>query len=353
MQTDLYQRELRLQEDEIYRLEDYIEEYQGIVRGYRCKVEELEDQLVERRPSERSISAPEAVDPEPLPAPALSEPENRPDPPEPLDMSGMPEIDMPETLSPPVEAPSDFETPPGGDEPPLFNGANATPIEPPAARVALAIDESSSRIKAAQASASIVTDETPPNPYPYAALTEPIRPPTNIDPEIQLQLYEDGGAMVAIVTASDDALLIDFAGEASVMLTDPSIDGSQRRIARWDFTPEEIAIDLSEPMLRLPVLLPTDVPEGRTLRVWIRIVDSMGKKRLQAIDARFNNGRLQSRDFANALPRRLPTVEDRLLRGPDESTAGIVEAVPSDGWRAAGARRVDTAVSPASFDSVW
>lgn len=45
LQRDLYQRELRLQEDEIYRLEDYIEQYQGIIREYRCRNAELEQQL--------------------------------------------------------------------------------------------------------------------------------------------------------------------------------------------------------------------------------------------------------------------------------------------------------------------
>ena len=55
MQTDLYQRELRLQEDEIYRLEDYIDEYQGIIAGYRCEIDDLKRELAESQ-SNRSVA---------------------------------------------------------------------------------------------------------------------------------------------------------------------------------------------------------------------------------------------------------------------------------------------------------
>lgn len=41
LQTDLYQRELRLQEDKIYQLQDCVDEYQAIIRGYRMEVAEL------------------------------------------------------------------------------------------------------------------------------------------------------------------------------------------------------------------------------------------------------------------------------------------------------------------------
>ena len=33
--------------DEIYRLEDYIEEYQGIIAGYRCEIDDLKRELRE------------------------------------------------------------------------------------------------------------------------------------------------------------------------------------------------------------------------------------------------------------------------------------------------------------------
>lgn len=358
MQTDLYQRELRLQEDEIYRLEDYIEEYQGIVRGYRCKVEDLEGDLRDRQESRSDSSAP-SLSPaaEELPVPAAT----RPDPPTAIDLSEMPEIQTPDPteLSPPAEATMPFGTPSADEEPPLFNGADASPIEPSTGQVAM-----SAGPKPIETVALVEAEPTPPNPYPLAKPVPYVAPATNTDSSLRLGIdtTEEIGVFVAVIASLEGEPLSDYDGEASVMLTDPTLDGRQRRIARWDFTSDEVATatGADDAFLRLPVVLPSEVPDDRPLRVWVRLVDGAGEKRLQAAEVRYLHGTLEltsptAKLAANAMPERLPpTVAPLPLPMPTESVA---ESLPSEGWRPASGRslnrRVDTAVAPASFEADW
>lgn len=366
MQTDLYQRELRLQEDEIYRLEDYIEEYQGIVRGYRCKVEDLERDLRDRQ-NERRNSSPPSLSPaaEELPTPAAT----RPDPPSAIDLSEMPEIETPDPteLSPPAEATTPLNVPSADEEPPLFNGADASPIGSPAntptSQVALATTTAGDR-RSIETATLVEAEPSPPNPYPLAKPAPYVAPATNTDPFLRLGIdtTNEPGVFVAVIATVEGEPLSGFAGEASIMLTDPTIDGRRRRIARWDFTTEEVttATGSDDSFLRLPVVLPTDVPDDRPLRVWVRLVDEAGGKRLQAAEVQFIHGTLELTNptdklAADAIPQRLPpTIATRPLPMPTES---IAESQPSEGWRPASDRslnrRVDTAVAPASFEADW
>src|SRR5690606_19873361 len=50
-ERDLVERELRMHEDQIYALEDYLEEYPEIVRRCRCENQELKRELEQLRAS--------------------------------------------------------------------------------------------------------------------------------------------------------------------------------------------------------------------------------------------------------------------------------------------------------------
>ena len=211
MEVDLYQRELRLQEDEIYRLEDYIEEYQALVRGYRCEIEELEQKLADDRPASPTPASPAPItrptnDPPQEPAPAFERPEP----------GFMPEIEMPD---PAPEAAPSLPAPGGSDLPPPFKPGSAShaprafPIQ----------------------TASAAT------PIESAAHEPPARV-TGVDRGFRVSASEEeSGVLLATVTAVTRESLAGFAGEASIMLTDPSIDGAGRRIARWDYSVAEVA----------------------------------------------------------------------------------------------------------------
>lgn len=368
LQTDLYQRELRLQEDEIYRLEDYVDEYQQIIRGYRCELAEARQKLAERQSARSTTPLDGRPETLPEPTPAL------PDKPEPLDLKPandeiMPDIEVPDP-SFDLPPPSDSTTAPSGEAPKFdpdapLDTSRHEPNERPTTQLASLNAEAghaTGELRKISAIAAAADLDAPPAPYPHAAIEKPIVPPRGVDESITLRLQPGPttGAgpttLTAILTEASANALDRFEGEASVMLTDPSIEGGRRRIARWDFTADEVAeawLTAGERTLELPIALPETTPTDRDLRVWVRLTGVAGEKRLQATPLRLGgrNGRI---DVASLLPRRLPT-----LGGPAEpgsfSVAEAEAAQPIEDWRPAGSgqpdRTIDPALLPASFES--
>lgn len=370
MQADLYQRELRLQEDEIYRLEDYIEEYQGIISGYRCEIDELKRELAASqsnrtaspvRPRSESVqlSPRRGVDRGDEESSLLTTPEPTDfDPPstEPL---------PPGSETPAEEAPA-FK--PGGandvtpkieqlEEAPAFEGAAiddrrasqiaATPREP------ALLQPTSATLPAIQ-----LRDETPPNPYPNAVAkrSPAIEPAPEMvgDPSLRVtaEATSDTTPTIAVLveaTQSTDALRR-FNGTISVMLTDPTEqEGVSKRIARWDFTEAEVrdAIGSDTAGLRFTIALPTETPTDRPLRLWVRMVDRSNQRKLQATSVRF-------------LAEPLRLIENQSLAGagslhrlPSAEGGDAIVRSENSGWRTPSAteRHVDSAVAPASYEA--
>lgn len=378
MQADLYQRELRLQEDEIYRLEDYIEEYQGIISGYRCEIDELKRELAASqsgRTTSPTTSRPDSVQLSPRRNESrLSDETSLLTTPEPTD------FDPPSTepLPPGSEAPTE-EAPafkPGRasedvpaieslDEAPAFEGAaiadrHASQIAEAPREPAL-LQPISAALPANRLPANQLRDETPPNPYPTAiAKRSPVVEPTPEmagDPSLRVTAEAtDDTATIAVVveTTAADALRR-FNGTVSVMLTDPTEqEGVSKRIARWDFTEAEVrdAIESDTAGLRLTIALPAETPTDRPLRLWVRMVDRSNQRKLQATSVRFLAEPLrlienESLAAAGSL-HRLPTADN------DRSRDTVVRTDAS-GWRTPNRnvteRRVDSAVAPASYEA--
>lgn len=364
VQTELFQRELRLQEDEIYRLEDYIEEYQSIIRGYRCEVAELKEELAEAR---QTAAEPPAPLPEPLPldgagrlrqgggsilSPSIDTPpiETPPEEPElPLDPDEL--IETPDASpAPEFDAPTPATPPPGDEAPPFQSGLGADASDADHAAVVVATSESDqpdgpARRQAHDAPARF----SPPNPFPHAADATPLPAPTDepktlakaeaAEPPIALSVESlDEGQAVVVVSEQRVAALAGFTGEASVLLVDPSAAGRPTKLARWDYTPQEV--DAARALLdgvaglriELPLLLPADLPTGQPLRVWVRLVDRSGDRRLAWIDV--------------ALVGRPP----RLIEAAETVATQEPRRLPAPGgldWRPA----ADSAVRPAAFES--
>ncbi|TWT96181.1 hypothetical protein Pla108_32690 [Botrimarina colliarenosi] len=368
MQSDLYQRELRLQEDEIYRLEDYIEEYQGIVSGYRCEVADLKRELAAARSAEPA--------PATLPAPSRSSRDTIDTgpsllkTPEPSDLRPLPSETLPagDEVAPPFN-PAGAKDPGGAeagaeslDVAPPFEGAGI--LEPLPARSADAPREPAPLRQVSALAAPRPINNTPPNPYPTAdagrqALSTADAEPTPElvgDPAIRVtaERGETTASVVALVSEIELGVLKDFVGEVSVMLTDPTADGRQRRVARWDFSPLEVreAHDIDAGHLALTIALPEATPRRQPLRLWVRLIDRDGKRRLQATEVAFVGAPPELADSdaltAQTSPRRLPATE--ALSG---ETKVVAQSDPN-GWRSANTnaheRRYDNAVAPASYD---
>jgi len=272
MEADLYQRELRLQEDEIYRLEDYIEEYQTILRGARCEIADLQRELAEAR---RDDPAPTRAVVEPLPPPARPEPgESLLDQPDPLNDGVMPEIETPATPEPatsgPETAPAVEGEAPAFEPAPLFDGGEAR------------FDHGATPIQRASAEGVVTPATARAEPSP------PLDPPAGIDPALRLEVAGGPDPGVLLVTVSDrgNDTLSRFDGEASVMITDPRVEGRLRRVARWDYLVDEVrsARNAADPArLEFAIALPDEAPRDWPLRLWVRLVDGQ-QKRLQAVD---------------------------------------------------------------------
>lgn len=369
LQADLYQRELRLQEDEIYRLEDYIDEYQAIIQNYRCELAETRRELAEKGRSGASASTAS----ETLPTPADAEPaldgslNDGPLIDEPIEIETTPDIETApaspaEAIDTPTEAPAfggASEEAPSYEPAPLFDGGSGSRDEEPAHRLtALEVGEEPSLQVTPAAS------PTPPTPYPHAvAITPPRR--IGLDERLALSVRDltgEAATVVATLAEAQPAALAGFEGEASVMLTETTPDGRLDRIARWDFTAGEVlhawrTSDNQEgTAIELPITLPAEAPTGQRLQLWVRLVDREGKKRMQATPIWLADSPLRldaSRTGLAAGPlRRLPATEVEASRPAEFLVAD--DARPLREWRAAvdnsDARYVDPALQTVSFE---
>lgn len=372
LQTDLYQRELRLQEDEIYRLEDCLEEYQAIVRDYRCELAELKQA---EAPYASASSSPTIA----------PRPDALPEVPEPLDLGPPVTTDdiTPDAsgLDPADLDPTDLDVAPafnkGASEAPPFEGAQLGTDDATRSIAQTNDPQDASAIVVVSADRGLNNQAplTPPHPYPHATVAEPLAA-ASIPLASTIELRADSGpdqTLVARVTDASAAWLETFEGEASVMLTDPSVEGRMRRIARWDFTTSEVldAVSFADNLKRtaelaLPIALPAETPTQQPLRLWIRLVDARGNKTLQATTVRFEGDpvRLANSEGLAAAPRRLPAADGALRQLIEPIEVAVAETIESsseaDAWRPARStrqRRVDPAIQTVTFeapaDRVW
>lgn len=306
LHSDLIQRELRLQEDEIYRLEDYLEEYQQKVCRLRAENQQLLEQLgqADSSPSGSGASTPTPVaDDEPS---LLDLPDGSASPDGSSSADGSADSSSPDDDEPSTDVPMiDFGTPsdpppvggdtapsidvPVGDEPPPFVPDAPAPEAPPAPEaqsapafeptlpeeVSVPTPEPLSLKVEAEALTPILTPiaETP---LPKAPRPVVLRSwPGPKEPNGQSTLV----VRVTAEQASNRSLA--YAGGASLLLRKPESEGPH--LARWDYTPEEVlaaakASDTAEDGFELLLGLPADIPPEQPLELWARLVDEQGNK---------------------------------------------------------------------------
>ncbi|TWT48501.1 hypothetical protein [Botrimarina hoheduenensis] len=331
MQADLYQRELRLQEDEIYRLEDCLCEYQDLVRGYRAEVAELKRDLEtagagSSAPTRKKSSSSSLLsrDPEPL---EFSRPQLPGDEPRGgSDRSGASErvesFELPEEAPPFQPTLPDSAAPGSAAEPldaaPLFQPGptDSSQIEPqraeridrlavaPLELTAVAVPQPKRDAVPELIAPAGVAIAGPKEPAPFAGMAPPLpfAPPART-----MRRLPEAGAVERVVLSAlpstdpqDGSPLLlatlrplvedepsRFAGTVSLMLIDPHAVEAERYLARWDFNQEEVALGVdSQGVIRLSLALPdsyaTAPPES--LQLWTRMIDDQGRKTLATID---------------------------------------------------------------------
>lgn len=241
VERDVVQRQMRQQEDQIYALEDYLSEYQQLLCDARNENATLKRQMAQGQFRETpSGKRSESVDTLPVPTAA---PTTTPTPAEPEANS---------TVTPDVP-PLDLETP------------TVSPLN----------DQSTNK-------SEFVTEEI----QPAAAEIEVVDDPATdivLRGEVVLDDPQNGPRLLLVVepmTAAGERA--NFQGRLSLLVLDPAARAKEQQLARWDFTPEELAgmATTSEngTAYELPLQLPVGAPSDRQLELWARLIPEDGEK---------------------------------------------------------------------------
>jgi hypothetical protein len=338
-QTDLVEREMRQQEDQIYALQDYLNNYQQLLCESRAENESLKQQLATGQPTEttplpqREPSKSRLKSPAQTPIPP-SRKENGPrlDQPEPPPSAPKPEMGDPEV--PPLrdtsaadrrgsrdsDPPSNL--PPNRTENVVQPASYEVPVDEPAVRTPLAAD------------APTVTDEESSHAQ---ATTDP---PQQV--VLQGQVVTDGEdnqsphLLVDVKPQLASGQPVDFRGSLSLMVMDPNGARAKANLARWDFTADDldqaILKTVDGPLLEFPLQLPPTVPTDRPLELWVRLLPENGGKVLAHATVDLS----RANQFCSAIPSEMPIIERavQIVDGrPSPSSPQF--AVHETGWQVA------------------
>lgn len=287
-ERDLIARDRRMQEDQVYAMQDYIQQYQQLVCRYRTENATLKRQLAEGYEID-----PNRVEPGLIPQSSSGIPATKKGP-----QFESPQTPGSDRKQPPLQQP-EIEVP---DVPPLksttWNDADRESGMP--ASEVESQDESAPRVLATsyEAPLSDVGPEVESNVAEGASKeenvgTSEVAAPTGNGSAPNVLI---SGEVVANDAGGGPRLMIDvepfdksgrveaFDGHASVMLLEPGNDGRPRSLGRWDFGPNDVrsAIDPSanEPNMRFYVELSAGTTVGESTELWVRLVPNGGAKLL-------------------------------------------------------------------------
>jgi hypothetical protein len=274
---DLIARDRRMQEDQIYALQDYINQYQRLLCQYRSENATLKRQLCENY----STVEPQSVEPQPasLPRSAGPPPKNSPQfhtpaPP------GVKQQQSPTTPTPPEIAPPDV--------PPLKSTT----------------DNASARSSDQAATDGRQTDSAPQVLQTSYDTSDPPRQsradnrPPDVSPAVPSDTVSElmisgevvanasGGPrlMVDVVPFDSNGQVQPFEGSASIMLLAIDEDGKQHNRGRWNYSPDDVREALNtatgKPKMRYFIELPQGTQTSGAVQLWVRLVRQSGEKLL-------------------------------------------------------------------------
>jgi hypothetical protein len=288
----ILERQLRLQEDEIYRLRAALDQGQDcdscserVVGGPRwAPSDEAEPGRGRRR---RGPAAPSGVKPPPVEMPSQSTSEV-PDilrSPAGSSPQGVPEV--PENLRGPSQPIRPRENAPGGrsSRPPLDHGMSPSPLEPNGPMLKQGMGATTSRpghVAMASQLASAVPFTPAEDSRRVAAIVLNRQLTGGIGSEAS---GADQGLLVVVEPRDRAGRTVDAPAEMSVVAIDPALEGNAARVARWDFTVAETAAMFrrsgSTRAIHLTTAWPADPPAHHKLHLFVRYVTADGRK-LQA-----------------------------------------------------------------------
>jgi hypothetical protein len=273
VQQDQVVRELRMQEDQMYAMEDYLAQYQQLICKYREENAALRRQLAEEggmaAPTRRTTPRPRNGTPSGLEVPEIEIPDtprtNGTQPPEDLEAPEIPALEETTSVSPMSRL--------------LFGKVNVADGE----------NEPTEPAGVVQASAVAV---------------EPAHKQNTIR-EVRLRgevTQNDAGGgprlVVDVEPLDESGNATHFDGALSLMLLVPDSNGGQRSVARWDYGPKEVRAaknEADEQTLQFRLELPPDTSVNENYELWARLLPRRGGKLLTHVDIDFE----QSGSFAS------------------------------------------------------
>jgi hypothetical protein len=340
---DVVERELRHQEDEIYCLKDYLNNYQQLLCQAREENETLKQQLGDGQAAPSPSSSKSSPSNTDLGPSRLKNPPQTPIPPakksngshfnQPETQPGVPKLEMGEPEVPPLRDTSAEDRRDAHD-----HGGPSN----------IAAKHVDNEVQAAAYEAPLPV-EVPANSYPPEApsmQTAPEPPAGRSAPPQQVMLQgavvidSDGDGPHVLVDVKPELASgqpIEYRGRLSLMVIDPNGARPNSRLARWDFTPDELdqalVNEADGPLLEFPLQMPTGVPTDRPVELWVRLLPEDGDKVLAHATVDLS----RASQFSSAGPSAPPIVEraapivDRNVAPAQSIQAGVRES----GWQVA------------------
>jgi len=256
-QYDQVARELRMQEDELYALEDYLDQYQKLVCKYRAENAALKRQL-----ADDGVTS------------SMPRPENgaRPAP-----------------AGPKIEVPAPKN---GAPRPPDVDAPDIPPLEETAPGDSASNTRSRKSRGRAKLSGGTITDGMVTRAQAIAF--EPFEREQTVK-EVWLH-----GEVVANATGGGPRILvriqpldakgraIAFQGPLSLMLMAPAEGGVRVPVARWDYRPQDVRAAVQAATdgdtIQFNLELPADTPISKDTQIWVRLLQRGGAKLLEHAD---------------------------------------------------------------------
>ena len=279
-ERDLIARDRRMQEDQIYALQDYINQYQRLLCQYRSENASLRRQLSENY----TTGEPQSAEPQPASVPRSASPPLRsapqfkaPEPPGVKQQQFPPTPTTPE-ITPPDVPPLKSTTDDTSDQSPARVAANEQPGGPDPKVLQASYDTTAPRRQ-------LRAEDSPTNALPASqsgAINELM-----ISGEVVAASSGGPRLMVDVVPFDSSGLVQPFEGSASIMLLEINEDGKQHNLGRWDFSPDEVRAAVNtatgKPTMRYFIELP---PNAAARRASPAMGASRAAKRREAAHAR-------------------------------------------------------------------
>ncbi len=284
----------------MYAMQDYISQYQQLVRRYRSENSALRCQLAQERGGTIVEREPE---PMPRSQPNLPNTKNGPK----MEVPRTPGTDRRQGPSPDLEIP---EVPP-------LKSTKSENVDRGKGALALQIK----RPGKSQVVPASYDGQREMKNLPDVLLTGEV-----------VENIAGGGPRLVVDIAPFDRTgrFSKFDGNVSVVLVACLADGRHKNLARWDFGPEQVrsAVDAtaSEPTMRFHIELPTGAKTGDPTELWVRLAPAEGGKMLS--HAKIDLSRVGV--FSSRTDKLWPTEESVVAANYTESAPRSTDVAPAE-----------------------